>query len=167
MRSSSLKTLVLLVCTFASLCEGSLLRCETGPVPVLGGLFCYCLFCFRGLFFVPVVWFFFGCTPSRVCNSAGIKELDMDRHTIWLLLWKVGLWARRLYTETCCFDKNKRYGFNYPLCHVCMWTGVVEMWLWVLSAKLIRDNKFWYVQVFKVQINFSCFFSYSCCNKWL
>lgn len=79
MKSLSLKTLVQLVCTFASLCEGSIKVQEAGPVPVLWGLFCYYLLCFKGLFSVPVVCLF--CfTPSCTCNSAGITKLEMVRN---------------------------------------------------------------------------------------
>lgn len=120
MNSLSLKTLVQLVCTFASLCEGSLLRCKRLDQCLCLGAYFATIFCFRGLFSL-FCGLFLGFTPSCICDSAGISELEMVRNTDNCGNYcerKVSLWTQRLLIEPCCFDRSKLHGFNFPLCHV-------------------------------------------------
>lgn len=117
---------------------------EAGPVPVLGGLFCYYPLVCRGLFSVPVLCFFYSflfCfTPPCVCDSVGISALEMVRHRYCCDCCELsvsGAW--RLPIKPCWCETSELNGFNFPL--VCMWTGVVEEWMWMLSANAFRDNR--------------------------
>lgn len=82
-------------------------------MPVLWGLFCYCILVFRGVVFCTCglffFFFFFFCfTPSRICDSAGISKSERVRNTDIVVITVRGqfMGPKALYIETCCFEKK-------------------------------------------------------------
>lgn len=98
------KTLAQLVCTFASVCEGALLRCKRlDQCLCLGAYFATNLLFYGVLFFT--CGFVFGFTPPCVRDSAVISESEMLRNRYFSENREKSVYApRRLQIQPCCFD---------------------------------------------------------------
>lgn len=122
----SLKTLGRLVHTFP------LLRCERLDRCLCLGAYFATIFLSSGgcfLYLWSILFLVFLClfafNPSCVFwDSAGLSESELFRDTevVVTTVTRSVFWAWRLRSEPrCCFKNRTFSGFNFPLCHVCMW----------------------------------------------